>query len=66
MEGMLEALNSDFENYQEFRHELIYNTPKYGNDDDYADDLSLEVFDAFFNIVDGKPAYFFNGEWVYL
>jgi len=57
MSGLLDALKTNFENYSEFRNELLYHTPKYGNDDDYADDQSLEVFEAFFSLVDGKPAY---------
>ena len=57
MEGILDALKTNFKNYPEFRHELIYNTPKYGNDDDFADNQSIEIFETFFNIVDGKPAY---------
>ena len=55
--GFMEALKDDFQHYPEFRHELIYNTPKYGNDDDYADKRAVEVFEMFFGIVDGKPAW---------
>ncbi len=57
MSGLLDALSRNFDNYQEFRHELIYHTPKYGNDDDYADQHAVRVFEMFFNLVDGKPAY---------
>ncbi|MCK4921275.1 MAG: formate C-acetyltransferase/glycerol dehydratase family glycyl radical enzyme [Bacteroidales bacterium] len=63
LEGMLDALRTNFENHSEFRHELIYNTPKYGNDDDYADDQSVEVFESFFNIVDGKTAFKENSKF---
>lgn len=55
MQGMLEALNRNFEDYQEFRHQLIYETPKYGNDDDYADAQAQRVFEIFFHAVDGRP-----------
>ncbi|MCF8378017.1 MAG: glycyl radical protein [Bacteroidales bacterium] len=57
MSGLMDALKTNFEHYSEFRNELVYHTPKYGNDDDYADDQSLEVFEAFFSLVDGKQAY---------
>lgn len=57
MKGMMDALATNFENYPEFRHELIYNTPKYGNDDDYADNQAVEVFEMFFTAVDGRPTY---------
>jgi len=55
MKGFLQAMESDFKDYDEFRVELIYNTPKYGNDDDYADDQALKVFELFFEAVDGRP-----------
>jgi pyruvate formate-lyase/glycerol dehydratase family glycyl radical enzyme len=35
-EDLTRALDADFEGYEEVQYELIYNTPKYGNDDDYA------------------------------
>jgi pyruvate formate-lyase/glycerol dehydratase family glycyl radical enzyme len=55
MKGFLEALNADFNNYEEFRHKLLENTPKYGNDEDYADDITRQVFELYFYAVDGKP-----------
>jgi formate C-acetyltransferase len=30
-------------------------TPRYGNDDDRADDLALRVFEAFYQAVEGRP-----------
>jgi len=55
METMLKALDADFEGYDELREELLYNTPKYGNDDDRADSHLNLVFETFFNAVDGRP-----------
>ncbi|MDP4281163.1 MAG: glycyl radical protein [Bacteroidota bacterium] len=55
MKGMLKALRQNFEDFDEFRYELIFNTPKYGNDDDYADEQAKRVFDIYFNAIDGKP-----------
>jgi formate C-acetyltransferase len=55
MTGLLEALANDFVDYEEFRKELLENTPKYGNDDDYADDIMRMVFGMFFQAIDGKP-----------
>lgn len=57
MEEILQALESDFEGFGELRKELIYDTPKYGNDDDYADDQARKVFEIYFDSVDGKPNY---------
>ena len=55
MTGFLEAINGNYKDWDEFRVELIYNTPKYGNDDDYADDQARLVFEMFFEAVDGHP-----------
>jgi len=49
--GMLET---DFEDNEDFRRTLIEATPKYGNDDGYADEIACEVFEAFFEAVDGR------------
>jgi len=37
MEQMLEVLRNNFEGFEEIRQKLIFRTPKYGNDEDYAD-----------------------------
>ena len=55
MESLLIALQADFEGYDDLRADLIYHTPKYGNDDDYADQHAVSIFDAFFDSVDGRP-----------
>ncbi len=55
MEGMLEALDRNFSGYEEFREELVYKTPKYGNDDDYADRQAVDTFNMFFGAVDAIP-----------
>jgi pyruvate formate-lyase/glycerol dehydratase family glycyl radical enzyme len=54
-EEMLTALEADFEGFDELRHDLIYNTPKYGNDDDYADQHAVEVFEIYYDAVNGRP-----------
>ena len=51
----LNALNVDFDGYEDFRYDLIYNTPKYGNDDDYADNQAVTIFNMFYNAVNGRP-----------
>ncbi len=55
METMLEALKVDFQGYEELHRRLIYETPKYGNDDDYADEQARTVFNMFFDAIDGRP-----------
>lgn len=54
-EELMRALRSDFVGFEELRYKLVYETPKYGNDDDYADELAVKVFDMFFDAVDGRP-----------
>jgi len=49
------ALENDFTGYEQMQYELIYHTPKYGNDDDYADQQAVSVFDIYYDAVNGKP-----------
>jgi formate C-acetyltransferase len=49
------VLASDFEGYENIQHIFLNNTPKFGNDDDRADDLAKEVFEMFFEAVEDKP-----------
>jgi pyruvate formate-lyase/glycerol dehydratase family glycyl radical enzyme len=55
MAELLKALRADFEGYDELRQTLRQKTPKYGNDEDYADDVMRSVFEAYFQAVDGRP-----------
>lgn len=54
MEELLAALKNNFEGNERIRQLLLNNTPKYGNDDDYADDLMKELFEANYNEVNGR------------
>ncbi len=54
MEALLGALGADFDGHERLRQMLLNKTPKYGNDDDYADDVMVAVFDAYFDAVDGR------------
>jgi len=54
MPEMLGILSANFKGHEAFRYDLLNSTPKYGNDDDYADDLFTRVFDYYFNAVDGR------------
>jgi pyruvate formate-lyase/glycerol dehydratase family glycyl radical enzyme len=53
---LIAALDADFEDLEDLREKLLDETPKYGNDDDYADETAFRVFDAFFEAVDGRPS----------
>jgi len=52
---LLDAMNNNFEGFTKIRHELIFNTPKYGNDDEYADEQLSKIFDIFYDSINGRP-----------
>ena len=54
-EEMNKAMDSDFKGYEQIQYELIYNTPKFGNDDDYADQQAVTVFEIYYDAVNGRP-----------
>jgi formate C-acetyltransferase len=49
------ALDNDFNEQEDLRDKLINETPKYGNDDDYPDNVLQDIFEAFYSAVDGRP-----------
>lgn len=56
MAQLLEALKSNFEGHELLRQYLLNQTPKYGNDDDFADDIMKQVFDIYYNAVNGRKS----------
>ena len=55
MDELLTALAADFE-AADRAHDLVRNrSPKWGNDDDAADGLMRDAFDAFVGMIDGRP-----------
>jgi formate C-acetyltransferase len=55
MDEMLAAMRDDFEGYEHLRKKLLYDTPKYGNDDDYADSIAEEIFNVYYDLLNGRP-----------
>jgi len=55
MTELLDALRADFEGHERLRQLLLNRTPKYGNDDDYADSVMKQLFEVYFEAVDGRP-----------
>lgn len=53
---ILKALEVNFKGFEEMRNELIYYSPKWGNDSDDADRFAIHVFNMFFDAVDGRPS----------
>lgn len=55
MEELIDAMEHDFEGY-DYIYSLVHDkTPKYGNDDDYADELMREIFELYHDTIVGRP-----------
>ncbi len=54
MDRLLAALDADFAGYERECQLLLNRTPRYGNDDDAADAIMVRVFNAFFDLIDGR------------
>jgi len=55
MEQMLQALKTNFEGFEEIQQKLISRTPKYGNDQDYPDLITQQIFEIVYNAIDNRP-----------
>jgi formate C-acetyltransferase len=55
MTDLIKVLDADFQGFERTRLLLMNRAPKYGNDDDRADSLMREVFEAFYGEVNGRP-----------
>ncbi len=55
MEELLAAMKDNFQGHDRLFNLVRNKTPKYGNDDDYADNLMRKVFNYFLDSVSGRP-----------
>ena len=55
MAELAEALAEDFQGHERLRQLMLNKPPKYGNDDDHADEIMTQVFRMFHGSVDGRP-----------
>ncbi|MEE4253895.1 MAG: trans-4-hydroxy-L-proline dehydratase [Desulfuromusa sp.] len=55
MEHLLTAVAKDFTDEEFLRQTIINKTPFFGNDDDFADDIALQVYQDLLAAIDGKP-----------
>ena len=55
MDQLVEVIRSNFASSEKTRRMLSNEAPKYGNDDDYADNIAKVVFDIYFDMLDGRP-----------
>ena len=55
MEALLVALADYFEGHEQLRQMFLNRTPFFGNDDPYADQIAVRVFDDLYDAIEGKP-----------
>jgi len=52
---LVSILSADFQDHEPLRQRLVHKTHKYGNDDDYADEITVRLFDTCIEELDGRP-----------
>lgn len=55
MNTLLSILDKNFEGNKDILQRFIYKTPKYGNDDEYSDNLTNQVFEIVYDAINGRP-----------
>ncbi len=55
METLLQAVSKNFEGEEVLRQRILNRTPFWGNDDEYADSIAIQVYDDLLAAIDGKP-----------
>jgi formate C-acetyltransferase len=55
MAELLAVLASDFEGGERTRQLLLNRTPRYGNDDDQADNVMRLIFEAYYGAIEDRP-----------
>jgi len=52
---LVAVLDADFAGREPLRQRMLNKTHKYGNDDEFADELMARAFDVLFEAIDGRP-----------
>lgn len=55
MGELLQIIRKNYEGYESIRQRFLNKTPKFGNDNDYADDIMKSVFEAYYEALNGRP-----------
>lgn len=55
--SLLGVLQANFEGTLDWQQRFIYESPKWGNNNEQADQHALRVFESFYAAVNGKPSY---------
>jgi len=53
-DDLLDALEKNYEGYDELRN-IVKNGPKMGNNDDYVDNIAMDIMRTFSDTMNGKP-----------
>ena len=54
MDRLLQALGADFDGHEDLQQILRSGSPRYGNDDERADAIAEEVFNAYYDVLNGR------------
>jgi len=54
MADLKNAMDANFEGYEEIKAYVLNKSPKYGNDDEYADEIMVDVFNLYHDEVTGR------------
>ncbi|WP_123053655.1 trans-4-hydroxy-L-proline dehydratase [Clostridium sp. JN-1] len=54
MQELMDAVDDNFVGHERIYNIVMNKTPKYGNDDDYADSVMIDAFNAFYDEVNGR------------
>ena len=54
MKDLMDAMQADFVGYEKIKNLVVNRTPKYGNDDEYADSIMKDVFEFYRDSVTGR------------
>lgn len=57
LDELLKAMRDNFQGYDDLRYRLIYDMPKWGNNNDYADNLAVRVFNSFYKAITGRRTF---------
>jgi formate C-acetyltransferase len=55
MDRILTAISNNFQGDEILRQTIVNRSPFFGNDDDAADEIALQVYDDLLQAIDGKP-----------
>jgi len=55
MKDVLNALSKNYKGYEIMRQMFLNKTPKYGNDDDYVDEIAKRIVDVIIEMIENNP-----------